>query len=152
VGSVPTGTPSRAEKDEKTLRRPLLTVKDGLACCCEVLQGVGEGCVLHAGERGEPEAAASDEVRLAPEHPLPPDDGAPDDLRWEGTHFTRRWEFESTGRTELKPGEVLELGSRDTPRRLGEGRVSHRPLCAHSLQPPGEGRGGHGCLNPPTPP
>ena len=56
---------------------------DGLECCREVLQGLGEGRVLRPGERGEPEAAADHEMGFAPELALPPDHGTPGHLRGE---------------------------------------------------------------------
>ena len=83
VVSVPTGTPSHAEKGETKLRRTPLAVNDGLTCCREVLQGFGEGRVLAARERGESEAAADHEMGFAPELALPPDHGTPGHLRGE---------------------------------------------------------------------
>jgi len=149
----PNEAPSKARVSPvKRYADPCKVSSDGLQGGGEVVQGLGQCCVLRGRKRREPEAAAGHEVGFAPELPLPPDDGAPDDLSREGIRLPRRREFEGTGRPEPKPGEVLELGSRDTPRHLGEGGVRHRPLCAHSLQPQGEGRGGPGCLNPPTPP
>jgi hypothetical protein len=74
-----------------------------------VPQGVGEGRVLRPGERREPEATVHHEVGLTPELPLPPDHGAPDNLRGEGARPEGRREVEVAPGTEPEEIEMLDL-------------------------------------------
>jgi hypothetical protein len=90
-----------------------MTVNDGLTCCREVLQGLGEGCMLRPGEPGEPEAAAGHEVGLAPELALAPDHGTPDHLGGETQRPTGRREVKGAGSPEPENGEVLDLRARE---------------------------------------
>jgi hypothetical protein len=72
--------------------------RDGLQGGGERVEGVGEDGLLFRGERRKPEAAADEEIGLAPELLPPPDDGTPDDLDWKATFFplTRRERFVRT--------------------------------------------------------
>jgi hypothetical protein len=112
ANSVPAGTPSRAGKGEKKLRRTLLAVNDGRQCR-EVLEGIGEGRVLRAGEHGEPEAAAGHQMRPASDLALPPDHGTPDDLGGEAQRPAGWEEVEGAGEARPEQVEVLDLRARE---------------------------------------
>jgi len=86
--------------------------RDGLECCREVLQAVGEDRVLLGGERREPEAAAGHEVRPAPARAPLPDHGTPDHLGEKAQRPAGRREVEGAGDAGLEQVEMLDLGSR----------------------------------------
>ena len=86
--------------------------RDGLQGDGEVVDGVGERCLLPGGERPEPEAAADHEVGLTSERTPPPNHGTPDHLGGKGTRLARRREFEGASGPEAERGEVLDLRPR----------------------------------------
>ncbi len=69
----------------------------------------GDRRALRDGERGEPEAAAGHQVRLAAGSTRSPPDGAPHDVCGESARPKGRREFEVAGRSEPQEVEVFDL-------------------------------------------